>query len=1418
MLGGMALRGTQSPDTFKALEHLRCVFMGQQMRESATGLVCRWLSLAWIAFLIYSPTLALAQAIPEDVEQLDRQATDLYAQGYLAEAIPLAEQALEIHERILGPDHADLAISLNNVAFLYHEGGEYAKAELNYQRALSIREKALGPRDPATADSLVRLASLYQDAGMSEKGTPLLQRALAIQEKALGPERPEVATTLNILAAGYHDTHAYAKAEPLYLRALSIRDKALGPDHEDTADTLQDLALLYQDIREYGKSEPLYLRALTIYEKAPSPDPYSMARCLHNLAKFYSLIGVYAKAEPLILRALTMREQALGPKHPDTLRSVFSLATLYKDTGEYAKAEPLYIRVLKGREEVLGPDHLGTAESLDGLGSLYELTQEFAKAEPLYLRALGIREKVLGPDDSDTAISLNYLAYLYQQTGAYAKAEPLYLRALAIREKTRGPDDQTTATAIGNLAQLYILTAAYQKAVPLLVRALAITEKVLGPDHTNTATCLNDLGVGYEYIGQYEKAESLFVRALAIREKVLGPDHPDTAKELTNLANLYHIVGAYAKAEPLLVRALAIYEKTRGPDHLETAACMDHLELLYQDSGAYAKAEPLLLRVLEIRERVLGPYHPETASGFNNLSLLYEETGAYAKAEPPLLRALAIAEKTLGSDHPDTATYLVNLAELYRLTGADARAEPLLLRALAIRESRLGSDHAETARSLTALAGLYRERGDNEKAEPLAARALSIREKTLGFDHPETAESLNMLAMVYEDTGAYTKAEPLFRRALAIEENTFGPNHPHTAVALEQLAYLAERTDRAYPKAEQLYRRALTIAEKTLGPDHPQTGSSYNNVGFVRWAEGEPSKASPMFARALQIQEINIAHLLQAGSEERRRLYLATLNHSAFVSYSLADPSPVALALGATAVLQLKGRLLDATADSAARLRHHLDSQGLRQLEELQGVVAQRANLSLAGPVSPGEQQRWQHQVAELSRTQEELEEELAKRSSDFAQAIQPVTLARVQRELNAGDVLVEWTRFTPVNPRKPPEERAPAETRYAAYLITRKAVPVVVDLGLAATIEQAIQRLLSRLSTPFGDIKPKESHDLFNLVMKPLMQTMIKLQGPSGRLFLSPDGALNLVPLAALLDDHGRFLGERYTLNYVTSGRDLLRLGSKEVVQPRQGIEVFAAPAYDEPGDETSLARTQPHPASVEERGEQRRSGFEALPGTATEAALLQRLLRLDPDQIATGTRASKAHIKSLTGPKILHIATHAFFLEDEPQVDISTSRGRHRGFESAGPSAFPAREDPLLRAGLALAGANLRSQDGEDNGILTAAEFAQLDLQGTQLVVLSACETGTGEISNGEGVYGLRRAVVLAGARSQLVSLWKVSDEATAQLMGEYYRRLKIGEGRAQALRSAQEVLRADPATAHPYYWATFISVGDWRPIATL
>jgi CHAT domain-containing protein/Tfp pilus assembly protein PilF len=1050
---------------------------------------------------------------------------------------------------------------------------------------------------------------------------------------------------------------------------------------------------------------------------------------------------------------------------------------------------------------------------------------KYDEAHPLGERVLEIREKVLGPEHPEVGDTLNNLGIHYSDRGDYARAEQLFMRALAIREKAFEPEHPKIADSLNSLAILYFRRGDYAKAEPLNQRTMTIWEKVLGPEHPNVAISLNNIASIHWIRGDYAKVEPLFMRALAIREKALGPEHLTVAALVYNLASLYSKIGEYALAEPFYQRSLTITEKSVGPVHPYVALCLNNLANNYCDRGNYAKAEPLLQRALTIRENLLGPEHADVAVSLNNLANFYREKGDYTKAEPLSNRALIIWQKALGPENSYVATALGNLGSLYYLKGDYAKAEPFYQRALTIREKAHGPEHPEVADSLSTLAILYEALGDYAKAEPFYQRALTIREKRLGLEHPDVANCLTNLAILYKARGDYAKAEPLYERALTIREKRLGLEHPDVANSLYNLAVLYKTTG-DYAKAEPLNGRALTIWEKTLGAEHPYISTALYHLAKIYAAKGDIAEAVKSLSRANAVDERNFALNLSSGSERQKLAYLSLFfertDFTLWLQSQVAPNDPQALNLAFTTLLRRKVRGLDAMTDTIATFRRHATPQDKELFDKLTDARSQLATLKIKKP----EEANHKITLAQLKPLEEQietLEGELSARSTEFRAQAQPVTLAAVQAAIPSAGALVEFVVYNPQDPRS--EKSQPA--RYLAYLLAPQGPPRWVDLGEAAPIDRAVGAWREALRGNRVDAK-RLARELYEKVLRPVRSSLQSGQsGQSGlgeirHLLIAPDGPLNLIPFAALVDEQNRYLIERYTISYLTSGRDLLRLQDPP---PSQNAPLIVAdPLF---GKVTAVTRRVPK-ISVNSRAntrveKARQTGqtgeivFRRLPETKVEALAIKAVM---PDaSLLLQQEATEAALKRTRAPRILHIATHGFFLSDQQAPTEETGSALSDDpllISNLRLSKWAAHiEEPLLRSGLALSGAN-RGKDGDDDGVLTALEVAGLDLLGTRLVVLSACDTGLGEVKNGEGVregvQGLRRALVLAGSESQVMSLWPVTDEGAKELMIEYYRALQRGEGRSEGLRQVQLRMLRSKQWRHPFYWAAFIQSGEW------
>ncbi len=490
------------------------------------------------------------------IAELEEQITELREEGDYAEAIPLAEQILDIRRRVQGEDHWEVINALNSVETLKYVSDlpREARAEL------------------AEADKVGPATQTLREQGRYDEGLDLLHHQLDTRRRTLGSEHPWVATSLNNVARLLYRMGDYGGAEPLFREALAMRRKLLGEEHLDVAASLNNLAALLADKGDYATAEPLFQEALAMKRKLLGEEHASVAASLNNLAVLLKNRGEYGGAEPLCREALAMRRKLLGDEHPDVAASLNNLAVLLMNRGEYAAAEPLYREVLAMRRKLLGDEHPDVAASLNNLAVLLYQKGDYAGAEPLYREALAMRRKLLGEEHLDVAISLNNLAALLADKGDYAAAEPLFQEALAMRHKLLGEEHPSVAASLNNLAALLKSQGDYAGAEPLHREALAMRRKLLGDEHPDVAASLNNLARLLHGMGNRAGAEPLYREAVAMRRKLLGEEHPDVAASRSDLARQLHDSGKYQAAETTWEAAVESFEAARlrtGPGGLE---------------------------------------------------------------------------------------------------------------------------------------------------------------------------------------------------------------------------------------------------------------------------------------------------------------------------------------------------------------------------------------------------------------------------------------------------------------------------------------------------------------------------------------------------------------------------------------------------------------------------------------------------------------------------------------------------------------------------------------------------------------------------------------------------------------------------------------------------------------------------------
>jgi CHAT domain-containing protein len=1027
--------------------------------------------------------------------------------------------------------------------------------------------------------------------------------------------------------------------------------------------------------------------------------------------------------------------------------------------------------------------------------------------------------------------------------GAYAQAEAMARTLIAEQQKAGRSESSDVADAMTLLVEA--LWRGGKTADPethhLGEESIALSRKVSGEHSAQFASSLSGLANVLMRSDDFAGSRDLFRKALALREEIFGPESPEVAVTLTSLAAAEGQMGNFPVTKALIERAYTICEQRNLWDS-RTVVILRNLALMNDHLGDYEQSRHYYRWALEVYARVLPPGHPETGSALFSLAVVEVKLGNFAAARSLYEESLAIREKSLGPDHPLVGENLINLATLLARTGRYAEARPLQERALGIMERGLGPDHSHVQEARQDLAWVLEKLGDLEGSYAVLQKVSATNERVLGPEHPEVGRSLNALGDIEVQLGRLPEAEKHYSRSLAILEKTYGPGHPDTCRSLVGLGDL-RFSKGLLADAEDFYARALAIQRSKLGENHPAVADSLIRLAQVHWAGNRPGKA---FQESMDAETILLTHfgLSLRGLSEREALEFERVRASGMdtaLSILAGTPSSelpaTALEQAWTALARSRALVLDQVASLHRAPAGEDEPEIDRISRDLRSATGRLSDLMVRGP-DPDHPGQYAADLQEATKGKEALERRLAEKSPEFGLRLQnsKATLADLRGVLPSDSALVAYTLHRKIDPKAAtatPQNGDPhPASAYLAFVVQSGASrPMLVPLGSQAEIDPLIDAWRKR-STSAPSTLPAAAEraelDLRNAgdrLRARLWDPVARRLGKSSRVLIVPDGAVNLLSFATLPTGKDRYLVEDApTLHYLSAERDLLAQADWGR-GTGSGALVVGGPDFDAdprvlatPSTAASTGR-QTYRSAPPSCGPFRSVRFDPLPGATNEAAKIQKLLASAPagrsSQIVelTAGKATEEAFKALApGKKMLHIATHGFFLNSRcPALEASG-----RGGSSAGAVSL---DTPLLLSGLVLAGANRRDEarPGEEDGVLTSEEIATLDLSSVDWAVLSACETGLGEIQAGEGVLGLRRAFQIAGARTLIMSLWKVGDDSTQEWMRNLYANRLAGMSTAEAARRASvsmiQAERARGKSTHPFFWGGFVAAGDWR-----
>jgi CHAT domain-containing protein/Flp pilus assembly protein TadD len=920
-----------------------------------------------------------------------------------------------------------------------------------------------------------------------------------------------------------------------------------------------------------------------------------------------------------------------------------------------------------------------------------------------------------------------------------------------------------------------------KEATALLEKALALRRRLYHTDHPDLAVSLNNLGSVLEARGDYDRAEPLLREALALRRRLFPKDHPDLAQSLTNLGGVLRRRGDLAGAEQHCREALALRRRLYSGDHPDLARSLNNLGSLLEARGDLGGAEPLLRESLAMRRRLFPQGHPDLATSLNNLGLLLKGRGDLGEAERHYRDALAMLRRLYPKDHPNLASSLNNLGFLLQTRGDLAGAERHLTEAIAMLRRLHPEGHPDLARSLNNLGLVLQSRGDLVGAERHYRDALALRQRFYPTDHPGVANTLNNLGMVLRARGDLVGAEPLVRDALAMYRRLYPKDHPDLARSLNNLGLvLQDRGDLV--GAEPLVRDALAMFRRLYPQDHPRLAGSLSNLGVLLRARGDDAGARRCCAEALAMQQRFLFKEIGLLPEADALNLAASLPHTrdGFLSFTRgeADAAP-------TYDLVWQGR---SAVTRLAEQRHRdllaHNSPEFRKLgEELLRARRHLAHLLLA-PVRDAAKHA--QEVRALTEAKENLEKELARKLNLelLAAHAAPPPPRRLAAALPVDAVFLDFYRYThyEYDAAAAAAKRWRRTPHYVVFVLGEGRPAVRVELGETAPLEQAWSQWHTAITRNAPvEHERKAAARLGKLVWHPLRE---KLPAGVRTLYLALDGALTQAPFAALPGAKpGTVLLEEYAFATVPHGPFLLdRLDQRGRDRlPGSALLVVGDVDYHQPAKTTD-----------------RRGAWARLPATRAEmervADLAEKHARLKARRLTGAGATTAAVLDELPQARYAHLATHGFFADDHFRSAFQVDP---EAFHRLTPDRRGGARSPLVLSGLVFAGANRQGADApEDRGILTAEALVGLRLDKLDLAVLSACNTGLGEVGGGEGVYGLQRAFHIAGCKGVIASLWAVEDESTAALMTLFYTHLwrdKLPP--LEALRQAQLHLYRHP-----------------------
>lgn len=1345
-------------------------------------------------FLILSLSIGICahsqnkQALSKS-DSLFAKGVELYNQGNYKAAIPLFTESDKIDKAELDSTSNRREYSAMWLGSCYYKLGDEEKA-----KDVSTYEYMYPPTDrrlTVKSDSLATIGVILFKQNEYRKALLHIQNCAEIEKQVLGDQHPYYANSLSNCSQLLTLLKDSITALQFAIEAKDIKENVYGHFSYQNLSETWNVATIYRDFKFDNNKEKAASLFLEAYQIADSLKlEYESNGCLREAAICYNHIGFYLKEENkemerdyYDLALCNLSKITQNDNYSNKLRHTISLnkansytteALLQKSLANYNKAIELELKSLTIRNNICGNESFESSISLNNLSTYYSDLGKYKKAIELATAAISIQERTIARTSPDYTASLNNLAGYYFLKGNYAEAIRLATEILNLDEIIFGNEHPNYAITLSNLATYKSAIGEYSEALELEKNASIIYEKTLGKDHLTYARSLSSIANYNSILGNYKEAISLNTEALKIYEKTLGKEHPTYALSINSLAELQVHIGNYPMATKLFTQALETAKKSLGPNHSAYATILHNMATCISILGDDRKAITLEKEALSIREKALGKESNAYSVSLHSLAVLNSSTGNYVEAIKYETESLNIIKKTLGKNHKSYSTGSSCLASYYSALGNYEEAIKLDSEALYTIEQTFGKNHPDYANILSNLANDYYY-GNYVEASRLGHEALNIREKVLGTQHPDYAEALSNVSMFNISLGNLAEAKRQIMEASKIFQITFGQESHNYSIMLHKLA-LCNALQHNFSESIRLEKEVLKIFAKTIGKNHPDYRLALNDLTFYYFnSKDYINTAQQAILTTEECNKIVFSTFTDLTSHERTLFWNKYSNwynyYLPMFSYYISEPElSVATYNGA---LLAKELLLNADREMSQLILESNDKAFIQEYRDLQ------FNKTILYKMLQKPKKEHITDIDSIHRIVRKQEKELITKSKvygDYTRNLQ-ITWKEVQKKLNKEDIAIEFLAFP-----------AGKDSIIYAALILR---PETTSPKMIPLFER---KQLSNINKKDFYTTPT----LSQLIWKPLEKELKGIKN----VYFAPAGQLHNIAIEHLPSSDSTFIAEQINFYRLSSTRQLVMIKDKSHIKE---AVLYGGLKYD--ADTTALVVENkkytdiPRDLNIQHTfypdSLNLRDGAKYLPATKIEAEQIKQALentRLQP-ALYMDLRGTEESFKALSGKNIsmLHIATHGFYW-----TETEARQTKDLDFLMMGDNnqSRYVEDKALTRSGLLLSGANIALKgnplpEGLEDGILTAKELAGLDLRGLDLVVLSACQTGLGEIT-GDGVFGLQRGFKKAGANTLLMSLWKVDDNATQLLMTQFYKNLLAGKSKFESLREAQKYVR--------------------------